>query len=185
MIITIAMVAVVVYVAVRRYGGSKLVLQVTGDSMDIVNEAKLPSVIIQRHVWTHQIKIKSSWHFDMGNGLNSNKTIMILSMKSLKSLKNALKHNLHLFPTLGGETGQVHRRVDFIWCAFTCVTWAYDNMATNKWKFRDLETVLGGHQQQRHRHRNHGAPGAGAPLCFLIYSCIIYALCTHHTSPCL
>ena len=26
------------------------------------------------------------------------------------------------------------------------------------------------------------APGAGAPLCFLIYSCIIYA---YHTSPCL
>ena len=47
-VITIAVVAVVVYVAVRRYGGSKLVLQVTGDSMDIVNEAKLPSVIIQR-----------------------------------------------------------------------------------------------------------------------------------------
>ena len=49
MIIIITVVAVVVYVAVRRYGGSKLVLQVTGDSMDIINGDKLPSVIIQRY----------------------------------------------------------------------------------------------------------------------------------------
>jgi uncharacterized protein (UPF0333 family) len=47
-IIIVTVVAVIVYVAVRRYGGPKLVLQVTGDSMDIVNGGKLPSVVIQR-----------------------------------------------------------------------------------------------------------------------------------------
>ena len=49
-IITITVVAVAVYAAGRRYGGSKLVLQVTGDSMDIINGDKLPSVTIQRYV---------------------------------------------------------------------------------------------------------------------------------------
>ena len=49
-IITITVVAVAVYAAGRRYGGSKLVLQVTGDSMDIINGEKLPSVTIQRYV---------------------------------------------------------------------------------------------------------------------------------------
>ena len=46
-IITITVVAVVVYVAVRRYGGSKLVLQVTGDSMDILSMGT--NIIIQRY----------------------------------------------------------------------------------------------------------------------------------------
>ena len=47
-IVVITVVAVVVYVAVRRLGSSKLVLQVTGDSMDIVDGAKLPSIVIHR-----------------------------------------------------------------------------------------------------------------------------------------
>ena len=48
-IIAVVVVAVIVYVtAARRLRGSKLVLQVTGDSMDIVDEAKLPSIIVHR-----------------------------------------------------------------------------------------------------------------------------------------
>jgi hypothetical protein len=47
-IIIVTVVAVIVYMAVRRYGGSKLVLQVTGESIYIVNGGKLPSVVIQR-----------------------------------------------------------------------------------------------------------------------------------------
>ena len=49
-IVAITVVAVIVYVAIRRLGGSKLVLQVTGDSMDIVNGAKLPSIVIHRYM---------------------------------------------------------------------------------------------------------------------------------------
>ena len=45
----IAVIAVIVYVAVRRLGGSNLVLQVTGDSMDIVDGVKLPSIVIHRY----------------------------------------------------------------------------------------------------------------------------------------
>ena len=50
LIITTAVVAIIVYVAVRRFGGSKLVLQVTGDSMDIVDGAKPPSIVIHRYI---------------------------------------------------------------------------------------------------------------------------------------
>ena len=58
MIIIITVVAVVVYVAVRRYGGSKLVLQVTGDSMDIINRDELPSVIlIERYACVTELMI--------------------------------------------------------------------------------------------------------------------------------
>ena len=47
---TTAVVVVIVYVAIRKFGGSKLVLQVTGDSMDIVDGTlKLPSIVINRY----------------------------------------------------------------------------------------------------------------------------------------
>ena len=48
-IVAITVVAVIVYVAIRKFGGSKLVLQVTGDSMDIVDGTKLPSIVIHRY----------------------------------------------------------------------------------------------------------------------------------------
>ena len=43
-------VVIIVYVAIRKFGGSKLILQVTGDSMDIVDGTlKLPSIVINRY----------------------------------------------------------------------------------------------------------------------------------------
>ena len=51
-IIIVTAVVVVIYVAVRRFGGTKLVLQVTGDSMDTVDRTKLPSIVIYRYVFT-------------------------------------------------------------------------------------------------------------------------------------
>ena len=49
LMIAIAVVAVIVCVAVKRLGGSKLVLQVTGDSIDVLDGAKLPAIILQRY----------------------------------------------------------------------------------------------------------------------------------------
>ena len=46
-IITLVVIVVIV-VIVRRYGQSKVVLQVTGDSIDIAGQTHFPSIIVQR-----------------------------------------------------------------------------------------------------------------------------------------
>ena len=50
LIIVIAVIAIIACVVAKRFGGSKLVLQVIGDSVDILDDGTtLPSIIIHRY----------------------------------------------------------------------------------------------------------------------------------------
>ena len=47
--IVVAVITIITVTAVKRFGTPKVVLQVTGESVDILGETKLPSIIIHRY----------------------------------------------------------------------------------------------------------------------------------------
>ena len=48
-VIILIVIIIIAIVIVRKYGQSKVVLQVTGDSIDIAGKSHFPSIIVQRY----------------------------------------------------------------------------------------------------------------------------------------
>ena len=57
LVIAIAIVTIIVCVTAKKYGGSKVILQVTGDSMNVLNGATPPSIILHRYIAIHMMHI--------------------------------------------------------------------------------------------------------------------------------